>query len=192
MNEESPRQQATLIADESRALAEDLRAMAQNIRETAVVVRHNSGVAEEAANFSSRGEELLAQLVEATEAINALSQSIAGIAKHTNLLALNASIEAVRAGASGRGFAVVAGEVKELASQSAEATKNIQERIDEVLEQSRQAHEVLSDISREVSGIHERAGNAADGFERKADSMEEIARRMAELQQKSEALASIT
>ncbi|RMH51504.1 MAG: hypothetical protein D6682_04300 [Zetaproteobacteria bacterium] len=190
MEKEIQQMQAAEIAEESRRLAEDLEAMARDIRQTAEVVRHNSGVAGEAARSSRQGEELLARLVEATEAINQLSQSIAGIAKHTNLLALNASIEAVRAGASGRGFAVVASEVKELANQSAEATKEIQQRIDEVLEQSKQAHEVLSEIAQEVSGIHQRAGNAADGFDQKADAMEELARRMSTLQQKSEELAA--
>jgi len=183
-------QQAAQIAEESRQLTDDLTAMAQDIRDTAVVVRNNSGVAAHAAASSEEGEQLLAALVTATDVINNLSMSIAGVAKHTNLLALNASIEAVRAGTSGRGFAVVASEVKALAKQSGEAAKEIQNSIDEVMEQSRQAHAVLAEIAQEVSGISERAGNAADGFDRKAEAMERIAERMAAMQQQSEQLAS--
>jgi len=182
-------QQATLIAEESQMLADDLSAMAQDIRDTAVIVRDNSGVAANAAQSSEQGEQLLAQLVTATETINALSMSIAGVAKHTNLLALNASIEAVRAGTSGRGFAVVASEVKELAKQSGEAAKEIQSSIDEVMEQSKLAHSVLTEIAQVVSGISERAGKAADGFDQKAESMEAIANRMITMQQQSEQLA---
>ncbi|MDQ6964728.1 MAG: methyl-accepting chemotaxis protein [Mariprofundales bacterium] len=185
MSDNDNRQRATAIVDESDALTSDLTAMAQDIRETAVIVRHNSGVAAEAARSSEQGEQLLASLVAATETINTLSMSIAGVAKHTNLLALNASIEAVRAGSAGRGFAVVANEVKELAKQSAEAAQEIQNSIDSVMEQSRQAHAVLTEIASEVSGISERAGSAADGFEAKAAAMEAIAERMRSIQQQS-------
>ncbi len=183
-------QQAHAIAEESRSLADAIAAMARDIHDTAVIVRHNSEVAADAARASEQGEQMLAKLVTITETINNLSMSIAGVAKHTNLLALNASIEAVRAGESGRGFAVVASEVKELASQSGGAAQEIQNSIDEMMEQTKQAHEVLSEIAREVSGISERAGKAAEGFDAKAASMESIADRMSAMQQQSEQLAS--
>jgi len=181
---------AQTIADESSALADALSEMARDVRDTAVVVRQNSGVAAEAASESVRGEEILEKLVQATENIGMISQSIANIAKHTNLLALNASIEAVRAGEAGRGFAVVAGEVKDLASQSASAVTEIQNCIDEIMTHGKSAHLVLGEISQSVSGIAERAGAAADGFDRKADTMEETSERMAQLHQQVESLAA--
>lgn len=64
-------------------------------------------------------------LVTGIEKIGAISQRIDGIASETNMLALNATIEANRAGDKGRGFAVVAGEVKVLASQTSQATQQI-------------------------------------------------------------------
>ncbi len=189
MDNPNNQQQAEAIADEASALSNDLSAMAQDIRETAVVVRRNSGVAADTAVESNRGEQLLAQLVQVTNNIGALSQSITNIAKHTNLLALNASIEAVRAGEAGRGFAVVANEVKELASQSAEAASEIQSCIDDITEHGKQAHTMLSEIALAVSGIAERAGNAADGFDRKAAAMDDTAQRMEQLHQQSDMLA---
>ena len=61
------------------------------------------------------------------EKVGRVAQEIDAIAKQTNLLALNATIEAARAGAAGKGFAVVAGEVKNLSTQTARATKEVSE-----------------------------------------------------------------
>ncbi|MCW9035350.1 MAG: methyl-accepting chemotaxis protein [Rhodospirillales bacterium] len=71
-------------------------------------------------------------LAEASTEIGAIVNTIEAIAKQTNLLALNATIEAARAGEAGKGFAVVAGEVKGLATQTAQATEDIRNRIDKL------------------------------------------------------------
>ncbi len=74
-------------------------------------------------------------LIEEVSHVNEVAQQIAGVAKQTNLLGLNARIEAARTGEAGKGFAVVAGEIKALAHQSGEATDGIYESTKEISEQ---------------------------------------------------------
>ncbi|MFN7723974.1 MAG: methyl-accepting chemotaxis protein [Rubrivivax sp.] len=113
------------------------------LTELGVAVRHSAEsastanqLAQGAATVAQRGGEVVGQVVSTMEQINGSSKKIAdiigvidGIAFQTNILALNAAVEAARAGEQGRGFAVVAGEVRSLASRSAEAAREIKSLI---------------------------------------------------------------
>ena len=87
---------------------------------------------DQAANRASVASATIDSLSEVAQTIEDVTQFIDTIAQQTNLLALNATIEAARAGESGRGFAVVAAEVKTLATQTAKATTDIAQRIEEM------------------------------------------------------------
>ena len=95
----------------------------------------------------------MAEMVRANEAINQVAKSIADIAARTNLLALNASIEAASAGDAGRGFAVVAGEVKDLARQTATSTQDISTRIDGVRHSVQQVEGAIARMTQAIEGI---------------------------------------
>ena len=110
------------IAAASEELSESIADIAERIGETDSVVRTAAGDA-------IRASGNVANLSEAASRIAKVVGLIRDIAAQTNLLALNATIEAARAGEAGRGFAVVAGEVKLLASRTAQATDEIAERI---------------------------------------------------------------
>ncbi|NIC04306.1 methyl-accepting chemotaxis protein [Billgrantia bachuensis] len=102
------------------------------VEHTADSARHASDLSQSASEVATRGGEVVGQVVTTMQEITASSERIGnivkvmdGIAFQTNLLALNASVEAARAGEQGRGFAVVAGEVRQLATRSAEASREI-------------------------------------------------------------------
>lgn len=103
-------------------------------------------------------------LGERSQQIGLIVETISGIAGQTNLLALNAAIEAARAGEQGRGFAVVADEVRKLAEQSQEATKQIAELISSIRQETENAVVSMNVGKQEVSTGSEVVNSAGENF----------------------------
>ncbi|CAM6427442.1 methyl-accepting chemotaxis protein [Citrobacter freundii] len=127
--------------EQAAALEETAASMEQltaTVKLNAENAREASQLADTATETAGKGSTLVSEVVETMDGIAASSKQIAeitsvinSIAFQTNILALNAAVEAARAGEQGRGFAVVAGEVRNLASRSAGAAKEIETLIGE-------------------------------------------------------------
>jgi methyl-accepting chemotaxis protein len=122
----------------------------------------------------------MSELNDSGHEISKVTETIRMIALQTNLLALNATIEATSAGEAGRGFAVVAQEIKELAQQSGRAAEDIARRIEGVQTDTRQAVEVIQQVSGIVQEINASAARVTSSVEDQSRAAGLISRNVSE------------
>lgn len=129
-------QNAAGAADSADAANSQTQSGRQTLQESTNTI---STLADEMNNMS----EVITSLAERTQSIGSILDVIRGISEQTNLLALNAAIEAARAGEAGRGFAVVADEVRNLATKTAHSTDEIQSMIDQLQNEAKNAVDAM-------------------------------------------------
>ena len=121
------------------------------------------------------------ELGKASAEISKVTETIADISAQTNLLALNATIEAARAGEAGKGFAVVAQEIKSLAQQTDEATKEISEKISGVQATTAESVTSIESIVTVINDIDEIVTTVATAIEEQSATTQEISNNVSQI-----------
>ena len=166
-------------AEEATTNVQDVARSAANLatasQEISSKVSMSADIARRAVDHVQRTDETVRSLDAAATRIGEVLDLINAIAEQTNLLALNATIEAARAGEAGRGFAVVASEVKALAGQTAKATGEISEHVASVREATDAAVNAMAAIASTIDEINSITNEVVANIDTQSEATEEIA-----------------
>lgn len=163
----------------ARQVADSANELSRSVRSVTQQTLQSASAAKEAVSDTKQASSDIGQLEEAAKSIGDVVNLITEIAEQTNLLALNATIEAARAGEAGKGFAVVASEVKSLASQTASATQRISDQVTHMQSATQKAVQAVEQIEARISQIGQNAEDIAGAVEQQDVSTESIASNIA-------------
>lgn len=155
------------------------------------IARNSRGVVEKVDNSETLAEDAtdsVKNLLDSAERIKKITDVIRSITEQTELLSINAAIEAASAGDAGRGFGVVAAEIKELAKQSAEATQEISSLIDAVNDNSGNVSNVIKVLAGNTKEIASLIRDITDAVEQQSSATTDVSESVNDIKQNSDAI----
>ena len=180
---ETGARQAAVVAEAAGTMSTNIATVAAgaeqmgaSIREISLNTTQAVGVAARAVDVTATTTAVMAKLGDSSTEIGNVIKLITSIAEQTNLLALNATIEAARAGEAGKGFAVVASEVKDLAQETARATSDISQKVAAIQADTAGAVAAIGEISHIIGQINEFQTTIASAVEEQTATTQEMSR----------------
>ncbi|NVK26129.1 MAG: methyl-accepting chemotaxis protein [Gammaproteobacteria bacterium] len=167
-------QQATTANEYASHATDKMQSASEEASQVAITSEDNSARITQLANQLEAANAIISRLQQQSNNIGGITESIRGIAEQTNLLALNAAIEAARAGEQGRGFAVVADEVRSLAGRTQTSTNEIQSMIETLQQETANAVTAIDQGKVEAEGCVEQTQALAQNIERIQSAIHEM------------------
>jgi methyl-accepting chemotaxis protein len=159
---------------QSNTVAGAAEELSVSVNEISSQVVRSTQVVDTAVTEAKNAEVLVSSLVEAANKISQVTEIISAIAGQTNLLALNATIEAARAGDAGKGFAVVASEVKNLATETSNATEEIRTQIADIQNVTHTTAQAIKDIIAVIANVSEISTTISGAVEEQSAATREV------------------
>ncbi len=180
------------VAQNTNATADAARQAGSHVNSGKTVLQSNSSAIQQLSQRMNESQAVVEALQQDSTKVGTVLDVIRGIAEQTNLLALNAAIEAARAGEQGRGFAVVADEVRVLAQRTQESTEEIRDIIESLQSRSQQTTHMLQDNNEDIATTVELTEKTEAAFMEIEQAVHQLLEMSTQIASATEEQASVT
>lgn len=183
---------AARASGSARAVADYVTALSSTVSDVGNRTARQADHARQARTASAAGRQSVLSLIERVAQVEQFARTIGDLSTHTNLIALNASVEAARVGVAGKGFSVVAGEVKLLAQQASSESQKIEQLVDLIRQGAAEAEDALCEAGVVLDGASGMADEVRDTMRSQQADAEAARSRSIDLATTADALVDDT